>query len=353
MGKIFFIFLLIFNISNAKVYQSIDVKDGTFVQKGEAKLYCSNCAMLLPKYYKTNHIHNHHQYCSLHCLVESGVDVNLVDDIKVVDTNSLKFIDAQDAFYVVGSKQKGTMSITSKYAFSSQEEAIKFQKRYRGKIVHFQEAFEFATNDLSHDKVMIKTKREKVVYEKGKKLYDTTCKEIDLSTFEKITDLKVEVQKQCKLTKDGQIQMVSVYLWDVEKHNKKMLVKEKIKVPHDATCPVCAMFVHKYPKWAVVIEGKKNLYFDGVKDMVKYIFTHKKQINEDNIYVTDYFTSTKVKAKDAFYVIGSNVYGPMGNELVPFRSKISALAFRKDHFGKSVIAFYEIDQDVLDEVEEF
>ena len=30
------------------------------------------------------------------------------------------------------------------------------------------------------------------------------------------------------------------------------------------------------------------------------------------------------KAKEAFFVIGSDVYGPMGHELIPFASKADA-----------------------------
>lgn len=350
MGKIVFICLLILSISNAKMFQSVDVNDGTFVQKGDSKLYCPNCGMLLPKFYKTNHVHDGKQYCSLHCLVEvAGDDLS---DAKVVDTNSLKLIDANKAYYVVGSKKSGTMSMTSKYAFSSQQDALEFQKKYAGEILTFEQASEVAKKDLKKDLVMIKTKREKVVYKKGKQLYTTKCKDIDLSPFESISELKVEVKKQCELTKDKEIQIVSVYLWDIKKLDKKMLVKEIIKVPEDAKCPICGMFVHKYPKWAVLIQGEKNLYFDGVKDMIKYKFAHEADINLEDIYVTDYFTSTKIKAKDAYYVIGSNIYGPMGNEFIPFKSKLSAFAFKKDHFGKDVVALYEIDKTILEEVEE-
>ena len=40
-----------------------------------------------------------------------------------------------------------------------------------------------------------------------------------------------------------------------------------------AKCPVCGMFVNKYPKWTAVIETSDgtNYYFDGVKDMMKFM----------------------------------------------------------------------------------
>lgn len=352
MIRIIFIFLLLFSVSNAKIFQTVDVNKGTFIQKGDSKFYCSNCGMLLPKYYKTNHIHKDKQYCSLHCLVEATQE-NIPDNVKVVDTKSMKFIDARSAFYVVGSKKRGTMSQKSKYAFLDKKDALKFQKKYAGKILNFQKAYGLAILDLKKDLMILKTKREKKVYKAGKKLYTSKCNKVNVMLFSHISNLKAELKKECKIVKDKKIQMVAIYLWDIVKVNKKMLTKEIIKAPKGTVCPICAMFVNKYPKWIAMIDANKKLYFDGVKDMMKYIFSHKEEIDQEDIYVTDYFLTTKIKAKDAYFVFGSNVYGPMGNELVPFTSQISAYAFKKDHFGKRVLAFYEIDEDVLEEIEEF
>jgi len=59
-------------------------------------------------------------------------------------------------------------------------------------------------------------------------------------------------------------------------------------------------------------------------------------------YVSDYYTLEKLDAKDAFYVHGSNVYGPMGDEFIPFKDEAKAESFLKDHAGKGVIRFDEI-----------
>ncbi len=351
MRRILIVFLLIFSISNAKIFQTVGVDKGIFIQNGDSKYYCSNCGKLLPKYYKTNHTHKNKQYCSLYCLVET-IGTNTPNDVSVADVKTLKFIDARSAFYVVGSKKRGTMSTKSKYAFSSEKDALKFQKKYKGSILNFQEAYSIAGMDFKNDLRMITIKKEKKIYKTGKKLYTEKCNKVDLISFNNISDLKVRLKKECKIEKDKNIQMIATYLWDIEKLNQKMISIEKIKAPKDAKCPICAMFVHKYPKWIAMIDMDEKIYFDGVKDMMKYIFAHKKDIDKENIYVTDYFKTTKIKAKDAFFVFGSNVYGPMGNELIPFKSQISAFAFKKDHFGMRVLAFYEIDQDVLDEIEE-
>jgi len=124
-------------------------------------------------------------------------------------------------------------------------------------------------------------------------------------------------------------------------------VKGHIEVPKDVKCPVCGMFVAKYPKWVALIEvGTTKYYFDGVKDMMKfYIFDVDFPYDRNKIVkmeVTDFYTLKAIEAKEAFYVIGSDVYGPMGNELIPFLTKDAAQNFMSDHNGEKIIRFDQI-----------
>ncbi len=349
------IVLLSLSALDAKMFQSINnPEDGIFVQSGKTKYYCQNCGMNLVKFYKTNHIHNNHQYCSLHCLyaVTKG---DIPKDAKVVDVTSLKFINAKNAYYVVGSDEKGTMTRNSKYAFKNLEDAEKFRRKHSGEIVNFSEAYAIAGEDFQKDIKMIQRKKEKKIYKAGKKLYEKKCSLINVKNFNSIAELKSKAKEVCKVKKDKPLQAIAVYLWDIEKKGKKVQKNGSISVPKDAKCPICGMFVYKYPKWAALIEedGKK-LYFDGTKDMFKYYIPRKEKINSEDIYVTDYFSSKKIKAKYAYYVMGSNVYGPMGNELIPFKSELDANAFKKDHFGIKIFTFAQIveDKDVMEDLEE-
>lgn len=130
-----------------------------------------------------------------------------------------------------------------------------------------------------------------------------------------------------------------------------------IEVPQNSKCPVCGMFVSKYPKWSALMEidGKK-LYFDGVKDMMKYyIFDADFPYDRANIttlHVTDFYTLQAINAEEAFYVINSNIYGPMGNELIPFITQQSAQNFMNDHQGKRILKFNEITSKIIMELEE-
>ena len=115
--------------------------------------------------------------------------------------------------------------------------------------------------------------------------------------------------------------------------------KERIELPKDARCAVCGMPI-KNKQWATLIKaGGKDYYFDGVKDMAHFYFAGEVA---KEAYVSDYYTLEKLEAKDAFYVHGSNVFGPMGEEFIPCKDEAKAQSFMKDHAGKGVIKFDEI-----------
>ena len=120
-------------------------------------------------------------------------------------------------------------------------------------------------------------------------------------------------------------------------------------------CPICGMFVAKYPDFAAQIIFKDGSYavFDGVKDLFKYYFNlaknnpGKKLTDIDSIYVTDYYDLKWIDGYKAFYAEGSDVYGPMGRELIPFEKKEGAEQFMTDHIGKSLLKFDEITYDLV------
>jgi nitrous oxide reductase accessory protein NosL len=120
-------------------------------------------------------------------------------------------------------------------------------------------------------------------------------------------------------------------------------------------CPVCGMFVAKYPDFVAEIIFSDGSYavFDGTKDMLKYYFAiekytpKKKRSDIDVLYVTDYYDLKLIDGLRAFYVIGSDVYGPMGRELIPFSVRSDAEEFRKDHRGKAVLEFNSVTHDAV------
>lgn len=124
-------------------------------------------------------------------------------------------------------------------------------------------------------------------------------------------------------------------------------------------CPVCGMMVSYHKAWvaAIVFTGGKRVYFDGPKDLFRYYFDlakfEKNLTVRDiaSIWVTEYYAAKLVDARSALFVIGSDVLGPMGHELVPVAGNKEADSFRKDHHGKKIIAFADITQAVVAEIE--
>ena len=124
-------------------------------------------------------------------------------------------------------------------------------------------------------------------------------------------------------------------------------------------CPVCGMFVAKYPDFVARIIFKDGSYafFDGVKDMMKYYFepakynAGKQPSEVASVVVTDYYNLTLIDGLTAYYVIGSDVYGPMGKELIPFKGEAEAREFMKDHVGKAILSFKDIKPETLVELD--
>lgn len=114
-------------------------------------------------------------------------------------------------------------------------------------------------------------------------------------------------------------------------------------------CPVCGMFVAKYPDWAAQVRftDGARLVFDGAKDLLRYLAdmgryggTHQRG-DVAAVYVTDYYSLEPIDGTTAFYVAGSDVYGPMGKELLPFAVRAEAEEFLRDHRGSRIVGFEE------------
>ncbi|MCE1229996.1 MAG: nitrous oxide reductase accessory protein NosL [Firmicutes bacterium] len=124
-------------------------------------------------------------------------------------------------------------------------------------------------------------------------------------------------------------------------------------------CAVCGMDVAPYPAWAscVVFKDGAMSWFDGPKDLFTFLTDMKqyaprrKAEDVTAIQVKEYYHLKSVDAHRAFYVIGSDVMGPMGAELVPFASEADAKEFMRDHHGKKILTFKEITAHVLKELD--
>ncbi|MCD6172524.1 MAG: nitrous oxide reductase accessory protein NosL, partial [Sulfurimonas sp.] len=191
--------------------------------------------------------------------------------------------------------------------------------------------------------------------------------EIDPTEYIEINELKAAIknEKLCRPLKEKQLQALALYLWEVKRLGDLGEIEGTVKVTKDEKCPVCGMFTYKYPRWAAQIFYKYDNHehhhsFDGVKDMMKFYFdpmawgNYKRSTRKNitNMLVTDYYSQKAIDARTAYYVIGSDIYGPMGNELIPFESEADAKSFYMDHRGTKIIQFDNIKEKEVYKLDE-
>lgn len=112
-------------------------------------------------------------------------------------------------------------------------------------------------------------------------------------------------------------------------------------------CAVCGMFVAPFPQWTAVLALKDGrlFYFDGPKDLFIGVLDTANQLpgvspeQIAGVYVTEYYGTRLLPATEVIFVTGSDVLGPMGQELVPVLGREAAETFRRDHAGKKLMRF--------------
>jgi nitrous oxide reductase accessory protein NosL len=120
-------------------------------------------------------------------------------------------------------------------------------------------------------------------------------------------------------------------------------------------CPVCGMFVAGYPDFLAAVTFKDGavFYFDGPKDMFRFLFEPGKyspgrdKADIGSIWVTDYYSLALVDGSAAFFIRGSDILGPMGAELIPFAKEGEAKEFLNDHKGEALLLFKDVTREVI------
>ena len=196
-------------------FQSVPMDKAQLLQTGKGKMFCPSCGMTLPVFYKTNHAVESNgtaqQYCSIHCLATNLHKHNL-KDVKVVDNTSLKFINANSAWYVVGSRKAGTMSRISKYAFYNKEDAKLFAKKFSGEVKTFEETLKFVQENLAKAQKMI-AQKQAMMAKKGEMMFGKICKPTE-KLFSSVAEAKsyLKTEEICGKIKGKQLQAIALYL---------------------------------------------------------------------------------------------------------------------------------------------
>ncbi len=125
--------------------------------------------------------------------------------------------------------------------------------------------------------------------------------------------------------------------------------------PQKEKCFVCGMFVSMFVDQNAGIQFKDatKAVFCGAKCMFKYHLNMSKYTPSKNkndvaaISVKDHDSATSIDALKAFYVIWSDVYGPMGHEPIPFEKEPDAKKFLEEHKGKNILRFKDITPSLI------
>jgi len=131
----------------------------------------------------------------------------------------------------------------------------------------------------------------------------------------------------------------------------------KMDYTKDTTCLIRHLKVYKYPRWIAKIELKngKKIFFSSPKSMFEFYFNSEKWLDIDaesksdfkNIIVTDYETLKPVNAKDTFFIYGSRVISPGGDDLVAIKDKQKAKLFAEKYNGKRILKFNEVSDALI------
>lgn len=254
---------------------------------------CQNCGMQRPMWARTWHTFNlasqKKEVCSLHCLAEMSLNTGIEADNVVVAKylTPEKMLPVEKALYVVGSHAKGTMTISSKLAFSSTAEADSFISRCGGRVASYKNAQTLALQSVGKDNTMIQKKR----------------------------------------VKNGKIVEP-----EVGKHR----------------CPVCNMEVAQYPNNKCQIQSVDGttIHFCATQCLFEFIKNHDHYkwpaLKAKFIWVVDYDSKQWIYGRNSYYVVGTNQTGPMGKEAFPFINMTKAKSFAKLHGGK-VLEFSDVN----------
>ncbi|MFN7701841.1 MAG: nitrous oxide reductase accessory protein NosL [Deltaproteobacteria bacterium] len=114
-------------------------------------------------------------------------------------------------------------------------------------------------------------------------------------------------------------------------------------------CALCGMRVTRgaaFSSGAREASGSEVL-FDSVKCMFRWLGQHPEAREP---WVTEHLSRSTRPARDVVYVVGTDLEGPMGADLVPVDTREHAEQIRVGHHGTRVLGFAEITPEVLDEL---
>ena len=125
---------------------------------------------------------------------------------------------------------------------------------------------------------------------------------------------------------------------------------------------MCEMQPYKNPRWMSEIEltNGKKLHFVSVKCMMLFYYKNDKWDDLElkapkekfehikELRIQDYNTLKIVDAKKAYYVYGSHIMSPKGDDLVPFKYEKDAQNYIKENGGNKILTWKQFKLNLFD-----
>jgi hypothetical protein len=166
------------------------------------------------------------------------------------------------------------------------------------------------------------------------------------------------------------VSVISMYFPLVSSAADSLRLPDGSKVDLAAACPVCGMptggtdrqgasvtykdghVVGFHGVAAAVFKDGHVVGFEGARCLFVYnSLPQNYGVDVKNIvhqFVTDFTTKKMIDLSKAFLVLGSNVKGPMGYDLIPFSNKEDAAKFAAENEGKWIVQLHEVARCVKD-----
>ncbi|WP_448518719.1 nitrous oxide reductase accessory protein NosL [Rhodoflexus sp.] len=112
-------------------------------------------------------------------------------------------------------------------------------------------------------------------------------------------------------------------------------------------CVQCGMPTEEFQAWRGKITGQSaTKYYCSPRCL--FINSQAQGLAAtDSVFVTDYYDQEYIDGRKAFYVIGSDVIGPMGHDLIPLATRQAADDFIVEHKGKQILTFDEVNAETI------
>lgn len=126
-------------------------------------------------------------------------------------------------------------------------------------------------------------------------------------------------------------------------------------IPEDARCPVCGMYPARSPGWVAqsIFKDGASHSFDSPIDLfffLQRVDHYDSRYTSNDVaanFVTDFENGQWIEASSAFFVLRSNIMGPMRDADLPaFGTREAAQAFARRRGGKTLM-FTDITPELI------